>query len=179
MNVIDIIVCVILVFALIKGWSGGILVQIAGIAGILAGFWAATYCSDKVAVALHMESASHQFAFLVTLVIVMIIVILLLKLVDKLLKSVGLSVPLRILGVIFSVGKWVLLFSLILSIYLSTIKTWNIAPSKEVTESIFYKPFKYVEENVFPYITSNVKTYIPAKPVNEEKQINDNNLKSI
>ncbi len=160
MNTIDIIICVLLVYALIKGWSGGILVQIAGIAGILIGFWAATFCSDYVAELLHMENASHQMVYVVTLIIVMVLVIMLLKLLDRILKSVGLSVPLRILGVVFSVGKWMLLLALILSVYLSTIKTLNISPAQIVKESYFYEPLRYVNQNIFPYI-AHVKDAIP------------------
>jgi len=155
MNAIDIIIAVILIYALIKGWTGGIIVQLAGIAGLIAGIWAASRFSDWLAKALGMNDASETTMYIVTLIVVMVVVILLLRLIDKILKSIGLSVPIRILGVIFSIGKWLLLLTLVLSIYRSIAVSWHIGMSKTVTESAFYKPLTAIEKAIFPYFTGS------------------------
>ena len=41
MNIIDILVCLVLVLCVWSGWKNGILVQLSGIVGIIVGTWAA------------------------------------------------------------------------------------------------------------------------------------------
>lgn len=152
MNTIDIVIAVILIYALVKGWLSGIIVQLAGIAGILAGIWVASYFSVKISSWLGMDNVNSQVMYIVTLIVVMVLVILLLNLLDRLLKGAGLSAPIRILGMIFSVGKWLLILTLVLSVYKSIVTSWHLGMSETVTSSVFYKPLTEIEKHVFPYI---------------------------
>lgn len=152
MNTIDIIIAVILIYALVKGWLSGIIVQLAGIAGIFAGIWAASYFSVKISSWLGMDNVNSQVMYIVTLIVVMVLVILLLNLLDRLLKGAGLSAPIRILGMIFSAGKWLLILTLVLSVYKSIAVSWHFGMSETVTSSVFYKPLTEIEKHVFPYI---------------------------
>ena len=161
MNIIDILVCLVVVASVWSGWRSGILVQLSGIVGVVVGAWVAYRFSHTVGQWLDLEEMPSEVLFVIVLVGVMICVILLSHLVTRLMRAGGLAGPLRILGAVFAVAKGLLLAGLALVAVEATLP-WlgekNGASLKHtLNEARSYSLLKGVGGYVFPYIVSGVR----------------------
>lgn len=161
MNIIDILAGLVLVLCLWSGWRSGILVQLSGIVGIVAGTWVAYRFSHAIGRWLDLEEMPSEALFVIVLLGVLVCVILLCQLVTRLLKAGGLAGPLRLLGAVFAVAKGVLLLGLAL-IALEAALPWlsdknRASLGKTLKEARSYEILKGVGGFVFPYIVSGTK----------------------
>lgn len=153
MNIIDILVCIVLVFALWQGWSSGILVQLGGIIGIVAGIWVAYKFWKQIARWFEVDTSYSWIIFIAVLLSVLLTVIILLRLVTRLLKAGGLSAPLRILGAVFSVAKTVIILSLLLTAFEYINAGNRLTDGALLNDSVSYEALKNISEFIFPYLT--------------------------
>lgn len=171
MNIIDIWVGIMLVLCVWSGWRSGILVQLSGIVGIVAGSWVAYRFSHAIGRWLDLEELPSEALFVIVLVGVLVCVILLCQLITRLLKAGGLAGPLRLLGALFAVVKGVLLLGLAL-VALEAAMPWLSAKNraslgKTLKEARSYEWLKGVGNYVFPYIVSGVKAAADLYPTVE------------
>lgn len=161
MNIIDIIACIILVWCVWSGWRSGILVQLSGIVGVVAGVWVAYRFSQAIGQWLDLKEMPAEVLFVVVLIGVMIGVILLSHLVTRLLRAGGLAGPLRVLGALFAVAKGMLLAALAV-MALEALRPWlseknRASFDRTANEARSYSLLKGVGEYVFPYIVGGVR----------------------
>lgn len=184
MNIFDIIVGIVLVWSVFRGWKSGLLVQLSGIAGIILGTWVAFRFSDRIAQWLNMESVPAWVTFAIVLVAVMAGVIVVCSMITRLLKAGGLALPFRILGAVFAFAKGLLILSLLL-LALEWIGPWTdyrkwtinqraeqseLAEEAEITpgweqkikDAKSYPMLKSVGEFVFPYLAESSKILIDS-----------------
>ena len=171
MNIIDILVGLVLVLCVWSGWRSGILVQLSGIVGIVAGAWVAYRFSHAIGRWLDLEEMPSEALFVIVLVGVLVCVILLCHLITKLLKAGGLAGPLRVLGALFAVAKGVLLLGLAL-VALEAAMPWfsvknRASLGKTLKEARSYSTLKQVGTFVFPYILSGAKAAADLYPTVE------------
>lgn len=152
MNIVDILIAALLIFAIWRGWSSGILVQLSGIVGVVAGAWVAYRFSGEIGQWLSVDEGYSTLLFVVILIVVMIAVIILGKLLTKILSYGGLSVPIKLLGAAASMLKAVIVLSLILRTFESLNDHGKIADTKYLQESVSYKPLNNIANVIFPYI---------------------------
>ncbi len=93
MGWIEIGIGVILVLAAVQGWRQGMVVQVIGLAAVVAGVWLA------------MEYAQGTGMFVAIMVGVILVTVLVGRLTRGMLRLVGLGVFDNILGALFSVAK--------------------------------------------------------------------------
>lgn len=153
-NVIDIIVSVLLLLAVWRGWRSGILVQLSGIVGIVLGAWLAYRFSERVGVWLEVEDGYDNFVFAAILIVVMVGVIILGKLLTKVLCYGGLSIPIKLLGAMASFIKAVIVLALILRTFEMFNTVGKVADMKYMRESVAYTPLHNIASVLFPYIVS-------------------------
>lgn len=171
MNIIDILVGLVLVLCVWSGWRSGILVQLSGIVGVVAGAWVAYRFSHAIGRWLDLEEMPSEALFVIVLVGVLVCVILLCHLVTKLLKAGGLAGPLRVLGALFAVAKGLLLLGLAV-VALEAAMPWFSAKNraslgKTLKEARSYSLLKKVGTFVFPYIVSGAKAAADLYPTVE------------
>ena len=171
MNIIDILAGLVLVLCVWSGWRSGILVQLSGIVGIVAGAWVAYRFSHAIGRWLDLEEMPSEALFVIVLVGVLVCVILLCHLITKLLKAGGLAGPLRVLGALFAVAKGVLLLGLAM-VALEAAMPWFSAKNraslgKTLKEARSYSILKKVGTFVFPYIISGAKAAADLYPTVE------------
>lgn len=171
MNIIDILVGLILVLCVWSGWRSGILVQLSGIVGIVAGAWVAYRFSHAIGRWLDLEEMPSEALFVIVLVGVLVCVILLCHLITRLLKAGGLAGPLRLLGALFAVAKGMLLLGLAL-VALEAAMPWfspknRASLGKTLKEARSYTLLKQVGTFVFPYIVGGVKAAADLYPTVE------------
>lgn len=153
MNIFDILVWVVLLYALWNGWRKGILMQLSGIVGIIAGAWVASKFSDHIIKWFNVTD-SEVLVFVVILIVTMIGVIILLRLLDKVMQWGGLSMPIKLLGSLFCVVKYMIVMALLLSCYLriSSQMDKNLKEDNTIKKSFFFEPLQDISRFVFPYI---------------------------
>jgi membrane protein required for colicin V production len=171
MNIIDILVCLVLVLCVWSGWKNGILVQLSGIVGIIVGTWAAYRFSHLVGEWLDLEELPAEVLFVLVVAGVLICVILLCHLVTRLLKAGGLAGPLRMLGAAVAVAKGLLLLGLALVAIEATLPWFSAknraSLSRTLNEAHSYRLIKSIGSYVFPYIVSGVRAAVDLYPTTE------------
>ena len=158
MNVIDIIIAVILIFAAVRGFMIGLFSAIASLVAIVAGVFCAIHFSYYLENMLNdsVLDWSHQtykiVAFGVTFLIVVLTIIFIGKLLTKLADITALGLLNKILGAIFGALKWSLILSVIFLFFDKFNKTIPFIEKDTLDKSILYSPVKSVIPTLFPAI---------------------------
>jgi len=169
MNVVDIILIVLITGAAINGFVKGFFVELASIASLILGIWAAVQFSSLVqhwlSKYLNWSTDSMRLAaFILIFVFVVILVHLIATLTEKFVKAIALSIFSRLAGAIFGALKAAFIIS-ILMIIVSKIENFTISiiPEKVKMESKLYGPIENMAPNILPFLKSE-KTQIPHPP---------------
>ena len=155
MNYFDVIVGVLLILALLKGFKRGLVIELATLAALALGVLGAVKFSGitEQYLSQHIDSVHiGLIAFFVTFILIVIAVHLIAKMLDKLVSAVALGLVNRILGAAFSVLKYAFIISVLLSIFNSFDKTFSIIPDKQKESSILYIPISELALTIFPYL---------------------------
>lgn len=154
-NIIDIIVLLLLLYAAWRGWSSGILMQLSGIGGIVLGVWASYEFGDLVCRWLSLDSG-YRFLLIVALIIAAVLAVAIIsKTLTGLFSNAGISFPLSLLGAAFSVIKMSFLLSLVVLFleWLVTLKLFQGVTFDYLHQAVCYEPLRSVGDVVFPYIS--------------------------
>jgi membrane protein required for colicin V production len=157
MNLIDFFIVAILVFALVRGFIKGLIIEVASVLALILGIWGAIRFSGFVGQRLtdYFDLTTQYLgviAFAITFIIIVLLVHLLANILDKLLKAVALGIPIRILGAVFGVLKTTLILS-IMFIILNTINDKReFIPRQQLENSMLYYPISDIAPALFPLI---------------------------
>ena len=158
MNYFDIIVGILLILALIKGFKNGLVIEVASLAALVLGVIGAVKFSYVTEQYLSQEMNSGHIgvlAFFITFIVIVIGVHLIARLIDKLLSAVALSPINRILGALFSLLKYAFIISVLLAVFNSISENFSLVPEKQKKSSILYDPISKFAPRVFPYLHFN------------------------
>ncbi len=141
--VIDIIICIFLLLAIIKGWKKGIIHAFFSFISLFVGLLLATKLSAITANYLgQTTSINKQWLPVAGFFVVLILVIIALKLcagvINKLAQTLMLGLPTRIAGVAFYVAIYLIAVTVIL-FYLNK---WPVVPDRLFEKSIIYPRIK-------------------------------------
>lgn len=158
MNIVDIIIAVILIFAAVRGFMTGLFSAIASLVAIVAGVFCAihfSYYTENLLTSSVLKW-SHQtnriVAFAVTFLLVVLAIIFVGKLLTKLADITALGLLNKILGGIFGALKWSLLLSVIFLLFDKFNSTIPFVEKKTLNESVLYQPIKSIVPTLFPAI---------------------------
>ncbi len=155
MNYFDIVVGIILIVALIKGYRNGLIIELASLAALVLGVLGAIKFSGLTEQWL-TEYVSGNYvgiiAFIITFAAIVIGVHLLAKAIEKFVEAVALGFINRLFGAIFSVTKYAFILSILMAIFASFDRTFNLIPEETRASSYLYKPLSEFAPNVFPYL---------------------------
>lgn len=160
MNVIDIVLALLMVFAFYKGFKNGLLIEIASIIALIAGLYCAFHFSDFAAVFISdkldwNENNINIAAFVLTFLAVLIAVNLLGKLLTKIVQVLLLGMVNKLLGGVFGVLKSLLVLG-VLMIFLDEkigLSKWISVETKE--SSLFYDIFYESGSLIYHQILEN------------------------
>lgn len=158
MNVIDIIIIVILLFAAVRGFMTGLFASIASLVAIVAGVFCAIHYSYYIEYALNdsVLEWSHQtnkiVAFAVTFLAVVLAIIFVGKLLTKLADITALGLLNKILGAISGALKWSLILSVIFLLFDKFNKTIPFVDEEMLDESVMFYPIKSIVPTLIPAI---------------------------
>jgi membrane protein required for colicin V production len=158
MNILDLILLILILAAAISGFSNGFFVELASVAAIILGIWAAIGLSGIVQRWLsHILSWSPSslklIAFILIFIIVVIIVHLIARFFEGAIKAIALGIFSRLAGAVVGALKGAFIISVLL-IVVAKIEyyTTTIIPEKTKKESKLYEPIDNLAPNILPFL---------------------------
>jgi membrane protein required for colicin V production len=156
-NWIDLIILIILIISLVRGFADGFVREVASLAGLILGIWGAIRFSSFTADKLYdWFDMTGQFvgiiAFLITFGVIVIIVHFIGIIANKLIDAVSLGFLNHILGMVFGLFKSVLILSVFFVILNTIDERKSFLPKDTIEESKFYNPISKIAPALFPLI---------------------------
>lgn len=155
MNYFDIIVGIILILAIIKGFKNGLIIEFASLSALVLGLLGAVkFSSITESWLIKYMQWEHIgiVAFLLTFVIIVICVHLVARVTDKFIKAVALGVVNRIFGALFSLLKYAFVISVLVSVITGLERNFKIIPDHQKESSFLYEPISSIAPMIFPYL---------------------------
>jgi membrane protein required for colicin V production len=157
MNLLDIFIIVPLVWFGYKGVRRGLVLELASLAGLILGIYAAIHFSHFTE-----EFLSDTFeltgkympivSFIVTLIVVILVIYLLGKIVEKLIDMVALGFFNKLLGLAFGILKGALLVSVVLFIINSFDLNQRFLKPHVKEKSLLYAPVEKIVPGIMPWL---------------------------
>jgi len=165
MSVIDIIIILPIIWGLYKGFSKGLIIEIAQLGALLLGIWGAMkfykFTENIIEQNINgFEKYLPIIAFALTFIGIVIIIHLLARIIDKFIKAIALGIINRIAGAIFGAIKFLLIISAFLVIIDKIDNQTKILEDNTKNKSLLYTPVLAVTYGIFPSLrtfNSNVK----------------------
>jgi membrane protein required for colicin V production len=157
MNWIDLIIVVILIIAIIRGFTDGLVREVAALAALIFGIWGAIKFSSFTAGKLYeWFDMSGQYvgiiAFLITFGVIVIIIHFIGIIADKIIDAASIGFLNRLLGMVFGLFKSVLILSVFFVILNAIDSRRPFLPEAAIEQSKFYNPIADIAPAIFPVI---------------------------
>jgi membrane protein required for colicin V production len=157
MNYIDIILLILLILSAFNGLRKGFVEELAGLAALILGIWAALHFSGIIAQLLteHLNIQGRYLpviAFVGTFIVVIILVNLIGAAVSGMIKAVQLGLLNRLAGFVFGVIKGALILSVLLVVFNKLDQDVHLIPVEAKADSRMYEPVKNFAPSVFPFL---------------------------
>jgi membrane protein required for colicin V production len=158
MNIFDIIIGAILLFAMVRGFMKGFFAEVASLVAIVAGIFCAIHFSHHLEGFLsestrEWSSKTYKImAFVITFLTVVISIIVIGKILTKLADITALGILNKILGGIFGGLKSAIILSLIFLIFDRLNSTIPFIDKETLDKSILYVPVKSIMPTLIPSI---------------------------
>lgn len=153
MNWLDIVIFLLLAFAVWEGWKQGVITQLLGLAALVVGIFLAWRFGAQVGGMFGMEGTVATVAgFAIVLVVVILAVALVGRLTRGLFRIAGLGAFDRIIGVLFSMFKMCLIAGVILMLVEAADPDGKALKNEVTDNSLLYPTVMKVTDFVFPYI---------------------------
>jgi len=155
MIVIDLIIAVLLGYALFKGLQKGLVVSVISLVALIVGIYLSLrfsfYTRDILIESTQWNANTITIAsFFITFLIVLIALFALGKIITKMVDSLALGFVNKLAGALFEGIKMILIISVFLNLF-QKINFNNLIVSEEkLNESLFYKPVESISKTVFP-----------------------------
>lgn len=157
MNLIDIVLLIPIGWGVYKGFSKGLIHELAQIAalvlGILAGLFLSKWIGGFIADIFGTNEQNTQLiAFMMAFLGTLILVFLVARMAENVVKNLSLGIVNRIIGAAFASIKFILILSLLIN-FINSADPHGIFLKKETREgSLLYKPVGAVAPLVMPFI---------------------------
>ena len=157
MNYIDFIIIILLVFGVARGFTDGLVRELASLLALILGIWGAIKFSAFTAGRLYdYFDMTGQYvgiiAFLITFIIIVIIIHFIGMIVDRFVDAISLGFLNRILGMVFGIFKTALILSVIFVVLNAIDAKHPFLPKARIEQSRLYNPIADIAPAIFPII---------------------------
>lgn len=153
MNGFDIIAGIPLLYAAYRGARSGIVVQLCGIVGLLAGVYFAFRYGGRVGEWLHAGPEVSLAAGFVAVVLVVVLALAVLgRLVRGIFRFAGLGMFDAAGGVVFGVARMLLILSVLLCAFEAMNRTTGWVDADRYESAVLYRPLRATSDGLFPYL---------------------------
>ena len=142
MSYLDIIVIIPALWFGYKGFTHGLIRELAGLAALILGIYAAFVFTDWVAQWINNPTIPKEVYFAITFLVVLIAVFLLGRLAEKIIKLVIPEFVNNLLGGLFGIAKVAVIFSVVFY-FIHSIDSKQVILTPKTTEKSF--TYKYIE----------------------------------
>lgn len=177
MNVLDIILLLLLLFGMVRGFMRGLFVELASLVALLAGVYGAIHFSNYAATFLknHVEWEQKYIsavAFAITFIVIVLVISLAGKALTKLADFAMLGIVNKILGALFGVLKTAFILSILL-VVIEKINSSVLLISDDTKEaSALYYPIHNLAPMIFPIL-------LDTKELIDEDEMDPNEIEKI
>lgn len=157
MNILDLIILIPVGWGMYKGFSKGVVHELAQIAALVLGVLAGLYLSDWIGGFIASvfgtdEQQTQLIAFLVAFLGALALVFLIAGRVENLVKSMALGIVNRLLGGVFASIKFILILSIVIN-FINSADQHGIFLKKETRDgSLLYRPVGAIAPLVLPKV---------------------------
>lgn len=160
MNVLDILIAIPLVFYFYKGWKRGFIFEVAALAGIVVGCWAAVHFSTWVADQLDFRGeGAVLIAFIITFIGVVIGAFFLGKAIEGFIRMVKANGLNKLLGAVMGLAKSFCVVAVLLSFVVMVDTHQRLVTPTVKERSSLYRPAMKAGSK----LTATLKVYVDAK----------------
>lgn len=157
MNIFDIIIGALLLFAFVRGIMKGFFAEVASLVAIIAGVFVSIHYAENIeyylvnSTAINWSDETNRIvSFAITFLFVVILVIFIGKVLTKIADITALGMMNKLLGGIFGALKIALILSIIFNFFGRINKTIPFVEQETLDASILYNPVKKVSTALFP-----------------------------
>jgi len=154
MNYIDMFVLVLLIYAVFQGFTRGFIMQLTLLAALFLGIFGALKLSGFTAQQLERFNLNPENLYLislgVTFLVVFIVINLLGRVIEKMVEAMELSLVNRMLGILFSLCKTILIVGILLAYADRMDQRVRFLPAGTRENSLFFRPFSAIARAIFP-----------------------------
>lgn len=166
MNFIDIAIGLLLLWAIYKGFTKGLIIEIASFVGFWVGIWGSIHFSEYLVPVLrkhfHMDSSYLPIlAFFITFLLIIVLIYLLAKLIQKVAEGMALGLLNKIGGAIFSFLKYALIVSVFIFVLDTIQKDYQLVSDSTKKESVLYEPIGKMAPFIIPKLKDLKQEYMP------------------
>lgn len=154
MNYIDIIILLFLLFGAFRGFSKGLVIEVATLAGLLLGVYISIRYSSYTEGILRdfMNITSEYISYIalaVTFIVVVVGVYILGKLLTKLVDIISLGLVNKLLGTLFGVVKYFIIVCVLLMIVDALNEKFQFISEETIQKSLLFQPFLNFAEKIY------------------------------
>ena len=158
MSFIDIIIGIPLLWALYRGFTKGLIIEIASFVVFWIGIWGSIHFSNYLVPVLkehfHIEASYLAIAaFFLMFLLILLLIYLLAKLIQKAVEGMALGIFNKLGGAVFSVLKYSLIISVVIFILENIQKHDTILSSEQKKESVLYPAIGKIAPFIIPKLT--------------------------
>ena len=162
MNYIDIILGILLLWGLIRGFSKGLFVSLASLVALVAGIYITVHFSYRVGEYLSQyvswsDTVLTLTAFAITFIAVVVLISLAGKLLTKIADFASLGILNKLLGATFGILKYAFIASVVIIFLDAGNRSLNIVKQETLDTSILYTPVKKLAPMVLPNVIKEHK----------------------
>lgn len=177
MNIFDIVIAALLVFAFVRGLMKGFFVEVASLVALVGGVWGAIHFSYFVSDLLKEqvdweENYISLAAFAITFVAIVVAISLLGKALTKMADFAALGLINKIFGGVFALLKSVVILSVIFVFFNRINNTLPFVGKETLNNSLLYEPVRDLVPSIFPSIINKFDAEDTEK---EEEEPEKNN----
>lgn len=155
MNFIDLIIAIPLLWGIYKGFTKGLIIEIATFIGFWVGIWGSIHFSEYLVPILreHFQMTSSYLpvlAFFLTFLLIIVLIYLLAKLLQKAVEGMALGFLNKLGGAVIGFLKYTLLLSVIVFVLDTIQKDYPILSPRLKKESLLYNAVGKVAPFIIP-----------------------------
>lgn len=154
MNYIDIIILLFLLSGAFRGFSKGLVIEVATLAGLILGVYISIRYSSYTEGILRdfMNITSEYISYIalaVTFIVVVVGVYILGKLLTKLVDIISLGLVNKLLGTLFGVVKYFIIVCVLLMIVDALNEKFQFISEETIQKSLLFQPFLNFAEKIY------------------------------
>ena len=154
-NSIDIVISIILIYGIIRGFYRGLFLEISSLIGLILGLYCAInfnpiiskYLKEFVSIE---ENYITIISFIITLIIVIVLLNLIAKSLTKLANAIALGLVNKIAGAFFGLIKYFIICMVFVLVFDKINSTVKIVDELTILNSVFYPYIRYINQELFP-----------------------------